>query len=93
MLSLWIESLHNLHCPSCDRRLIERATLHLPDGQRDPVVVGEVGTLQCPTGDPLPDRAFLYALRAVTGRPAVAAVREVPPPVAAPAPEPMASRS
>jgi len=80
MVSVWILSPHNLHCPQCDTRLVERAgRYHLP-GRLVPVHVGEVGTLTCRAGHPLPSREELYANREDRGRPRTAAVREVPPP-------------
>lgn len=80
MNALWIQSLHNLHCPTCDTRLVEQAgryaVAHLPA----PVYVGEVATLTCREGHPLPDREVLYAYRDERGIPASAPVHEVEPP-------------
>jgi len=80
MASVWILSPHNLHCPGCDTRLIERAGRFAVPGRPGPVHVGEVGTLRCRAGHPLPDREQLYAQRDERGRPRTAAVREVAPP-------------
>ncbi|MGY5883517.1 hypothetical protein [Modestobacter lacusdianchii] len=83
MVSVWILSVHNLHCPECDSRLIERAGRCVVPGRRSPVHVGEVGTLRCPVGHPLPPREQLYAHREAQGRPRTAEVWEVAPPTAA----------
>ena len=86
MVSVWILSLHNLHCPQCDTRLVERAgRFDDVPGRLGPVHVGEVGTLSCRAGHPLPSREELYAHREERGRPRTAAVREVPAPGSSPA--------
>jgi hypothetical protein len=80
MVTVWIQSVHNLHCPRCHSRLVERAgrcaVVHRPG----PVYVGEVGTLRCPAGHPLPPRDELYDYRERRGLPWVVPVAEVPPP-------------
>ncbi|MFQ1002727.1 hypothetical protein [Modestobacter sp. SSW1-42] len=85
MASVWILSPHNLYCPGCETRLIERAGRFAVPGRPRPVHVGEVGTLRCRAGHPLPSREELYAHRDEQGRPRTAAVWEVAPPDAAPA--------
>lgn len=82
MASVWILSLHNLYCPGCDTRLIERAGRFTVPDRPWPVHVGEVGTLRCRAGHRLPSREELYAHRDERGRPRTAAVREVVPPAA-----------
>lgn len=77
---VWIESLHNLHCPSCGRRLVQRGRRCHVAHRPGPHYVGDVGTLTCAQGHPLPDRVALYDYRARHGHAASAAVREVPPP-------------
>lgn len=79
-----IESVHNLHCPTCDARLLEEAgrfqvlgevrgepgpVKYVVDGNRAPV---------CPADHPLPDVAALYAYRDSKGYPPEAPAREVP---------------
>lgn len=64
MDAIWVRSLHNLHCPSCDNRLVQRAAQHFHRGVRGHVYVGVVGTLRCPDGHSLPGRAELYDYRA-----------------------------
>jgi hypothetical protein len=76
---VWIQSLHNLHCPTCDRRLVQRARRCLVPGTAELRYVGEVGTLTCEKGHPLPGRAALYAYRAQRRHPVCASVREVGP--------------
>lgn len=80
MVSVWIQSLHNLHCPECDTRLIERAGRFEVPGRPRPVLVGEVGTLCCRGGHPLPSRQQLYAHREARGHARTATVKEVAPP-------------
>lgn len=75
--SVWIESLHNLHCPTCDTPLVEQAGRYLVLDRPRPVYVGEVETLTCRDGHPLPSRADLYDYRDLRGIPAQAPVREV----------------
>jgi hypothetical protein len=77
---VWIQSVHNLHCPTCGRRLVQRAGRYAVPARRRPVYVGEVGTLACRSGHPLPDRESLYAHRDRIGVPWTAPVREVAPP-------------
>ena len=78
--SVWIQSVHNLHCPTCDRRLVERAGRYRVAHRPAPVYVGEVETLTCRDGHLLPDRGELYAYRDDRGIPRQATVREVAPP-------------
>ena len=80
MDATWIHSLHNLHCPTCDRRLVQRAGRHFHSVVGSPVYVGEVGTLSCPEGHPLPERQELYDYRSRRGHAAAASVAEVGPP-------------
>jgi len=80
MVAVWILSVHNLHCPACGTRLVERAGRYTVAGRREPVYVGEVSTLCCPGGHPLPDRAELYAQREAQDRPSTAEIWEVAPP-------------
>lgn len=77
---VWIESLHNLHCPACDGRLVQQGRRCSVPDRGGPRYVGEVGTLACRQGHCLPDRAALYEYRARRGHAASATVREVPPP-------------
>ncbi|MGY1710530.1 hypothetical protein ACI8AC_13590 [Geodermatophilus sp. SYSU D00758] len=72
--------MHNLHCPECGRRLVQRAGRYEVPARPHPVYVGEVGTLRCPERHPLPDREALYAHRDELGVPWQAPVREVAPP-------------
>jgi hypothetical protein len=76
---VWIQSVHNLHCPSCDTRLVQRGRCAVPE-QGAARYVGEVGTLACPSGHVLPDRPVLYAYRDRRGLAGSAPVREVPGP-------------
>ncbi|MGY1738272.1 hypothetical protein [Geodermatophilus sp. SYSU D00684] len=76
-----VQSLRNLHRPQCGDRLVQRAGRHFHTALRAPVYVGEVDTLTCPTGHPLPDRQELYDHRDRLGFPAGAPVAEVVPPV------------
>ena len=80
MSSVWIQSVHNLHCPTCDSRLVEQAGRYVVSDRPAPVYVGEVETLTCRGGHPLPDRNTLYAYRDGRGIPARATVAEVAPP-------------
>ncbi|MGY1602311.1 hypothetical protein [Geodermatophilus sp. SYSU D00815] len=80
MDAVWVQSLHNLHCPRCDHRLVQRAGRHLHGVLGVPVYVGHVGTLVCPRGHALPDRERLYAYRAERGHAPSAPVSEVGPP-------------
>lgn len=77
MEGVWIESLHNLHCPRCDERLVQQAARVPLPGRKVHVYVGEVGTLACPAGHWLPEREALYAYRARAGHAPRAAVTEV----------------
>ena len=77
MDALWVESLHNLHCPRCDARLVQRAARVPLPGRQVHVYVGEVGTLACPAGHRLPARESLYDYRAWAGHAPRAAVTEV----------------
>jgi hypothetical protein len=77
MTAIWVQSLHNLHCPSCDRRLVQRAGRHFVPERGAHYYVGEVGTLVCPDGHPLPDRETLYAYREARGHASSAPVAEV----------------
>src|SRR5829696_4179312 len=52
MASVWMESVHHLHCPTCDARLVEQAGRYDVMQRRHPVYVGEVTTLTCPAGSP-----------------------------------------
>jgi hypothetical protein len=81
MDATWIHSLHNLHCPKCDSRLVQLAGRHFHSQLGSPVYVGQVGTLSCPQGHPLPDRRELYEYRARHGYAVAASVSEVVPPV------------
>jgi hypothetical protein len=80
MDAIWVQSLHNLHCPNCDRRLVQRAGRHFHTELHAPIYVGEVGTLSCPDGHPLPCRQQLYDYRAQRGHAPSAPVVEVLPP-------------
>ena len=60
---VWIQSLHHLHCPTCDRRLVQRAQRCLVPEEGAVRYVGEVGTLTCEEGHALPGRSALYAYR------------------------------
>lgn len=81
MVSVWIESVHNLHCPFCDTPLVEQAGRFALPERPAPVYVGHVETLTCREGHPLPDRETLYAYRDERGLPpAPSPVREVQPP-------------
>jgi hypothetical protein len=80
MDAVWIQSLHNLHCPRCDTRLVQQAGRFTVPERETPVYVGEVGTLACPAGHPLPERTLLYAYRARSGHATHAPASEVVPP-------------
>ncbi len=80
MVSVWIQSLHNLHCPTCGARLVEQAGRYEVPERSRPVYVGEVGTLCCTAGHPVPPREELYDHRERRGLPRSAPVREVVPP-------------
>ena len=80
MSSVWIQSVHNLHCPTCDTPLVEQAGRYLVVDRPSPVYVGEVETLTCRDGHALPDRQQLYDYRELRGIPARVPVREVAPP-------------
>ena len=80
MTALWIQSVHNLHCPTCDTRLVERGRRCALQHRARSVYVGEVGTLTCAYRHPLPDRVALYDYREEQGHPPVAPVAEVPAP-------------
>lgn len=70
--TVWIESLHRLVCPACDRPLIEQAGRHDVLERPDPVyVVGDVR--ECPIGHDLPALDELYAYRDSKGIPATVA--------------------
>lgn len=81
MDEVWISSLHNLHCPQCGVRLIQRAARCPVDQPPGLVYVGEIGTLACPAGHPLPSREALYAYREEHGHPPTAPVTEVTKPL------------
>ena len=81
MGAVLIQSLHNLHCPRCDSRLVQRAGRRFHSELQTRVYVGEVGTLACPEGHTLPDRQELYDYRERQGYPAIAPVSEIGPPV------------
>lgn len=76
----WVQSLHNLHCPRCHTRLVQLARRFFLEHCPTPVYVGEVETLACPSGHPLPTREDLYAYRAQRGHSPTAPVAEVLPP-------------
>lgn len=80
MTALWIQSVHNLHCPTCGSRLVEQAGRYVVPSRPAPVYVGEVATLTCANGHPLPGRRALYEYRDECGLPASAPVHEVRPP-------------
>lgn len=81
MGTTWIENRHNLHCPTCDARLIERAGRHDVMQRPDPVYVSDPTTLTCPAGHRLPENQDeLYEYRDSHGHQQEAPIREVPPP-------------
>jgi len=81
MASVGMESVHHLHCPTCDARLVEQAGRYDVMQRRHPVYVGEVTTLTCPAGHRLPhDRGQPHNYRDRRGHPPEAPVREVAPP-------------
>jgi hypothetical protein len=80
MDAIWIQSLHNLHCPRCDSRLVQRAGRFFVPERAAHYYVGEVGTLACPGGHPLPEREVLYAYRSERGHAVSAPVAEAGPP-------------
>jgi hypothetical protein len=77
MESIWGQSLHNLHCPQCDRRLMQRASRRFHTERRIPVYVGQVGTLRCPSGHGLLGIQALYDYRDMQGHPSTAPVSEI----------------
>ena len=87
MDAIWIQSLHNLHCPRCDNRLVQQAGRFFVEEKAALMYVGEVGTLTCPDGHRLPDRQTLYDYRSEQGHAPSAPVTEVVPPEAR-APQP-----
>jgi len=80
MEAIWVQSLHNLHCPHCDARLVQMARRCFVPERAVHHYVGEVGTLLCPGGHRLPDREVLYAYRSERGHAVRAPVSEVVPP-------------
>ena len=81
MPMVWITSLHNLHCPSCDARLIEQAGRFEPMGRPDPIYQADPRTLTCPNGHRLPeDQDELYTYRDEKGHPPEEPPTEVAPP-------------
>ncbi len=79
-MMVWIESLENLHCPTCDARLVVQAGRFDPIGRPDPVYTADGRTQRCPDGHQLPDDGALFAYRDQQGHPAEAPTREVRPP-------------
>jgi hypothetical protein len=77
MASVWIRSVHNLHCPTCDARLVERGERFVVRERRTVMYVGDVGTQVCRNGHALPDRESLYSYRDAKGHPRSAPVSEV----------------
>lgn len=83
MAKVWIEDMSNLHCPTCDERLVAPAGRFDPMGKPDPTYVQDGGTLACTAGHPLPDQQALRSYADQHGHvppPAGAPIREVPPP-------------
>jgi hypothetical protein len=74
--------MHNLHCPTCNLRLIERAgrfevlgeVLGTPKARK---YVGS-GEYVCPAGHQLPEADALYAYRDRQGHPPESSFNEVP---------------
>jgi hypothetical protein len=81
MEAIWVQSLHNLHCPRCDRRLMQQASRFFVPERAVHYYVGEVGTLVCPDGHRLPEREALYEYRAARGYASCAPVSEVTRPI------------
>jgi hypothetical protein len=78
---VWIESMHNLHCPTCDDRLIERAGRFDVLGKSTPTYVGDGNRPPvCPNGHAQPPVEQLYVYRDEKGYPPEAPFSEVPPP-------------
>ncbi len=80
---VWIENLHNAHCPTCDTRLIARAGCFRPVGRDTPTYVQDGRSLTCRAGHALPQERDLKAYNNEHGHmppPADATVREVEPP-------------
>ncbi|WP_143087050.1 hypothetical protein [Geodermatophilus ruber] len=76
--AVWIESLHNLHCPTCESRLVEHAGRFDVIGRPDPGYTADPRTLMCPSGHVLPDdQHALYEHRDNRGYPQEATTREV----------------
>lgn len=80
-----VESTENLHCPTCDARLIQTAGRYEVYG----AVLGTPGSVQvvptgepphCPQRHPLPDEKALRRYRRRAGHPKTAPVSVVPPP-------------
>lgn len=80
MDAIWIQTPHNLHCPRCDRRLVQQAGSHVHSRLPSHVHVGEGESLACPNGHGLPARDELDAHRERRGYAPVASVSQVPPP-------------
>jgi hypothetical protein len=80
MHAIWVQTPHNLHCPRCDRRLVQQAGVQFRSRLQSPVSVGEMSTLACPGGHQLPEHQELYAHRERRGYAPVASVSQVPPP-------------
>lgn len=81
MPAVWIESLDNLHCPTCDERLIQYAGRFQPLEKAEPTYVADGGKPPvCPQGHRQPDWDALYAYRDERGHPEQVPVREVPSP-------------
>ena len=75
----WIESLGNLHCPTCDARLVAQGSLYRPLGRPDPIPVTGSRPF-CPNRHALPSDEELVAYREQQGYSAEAPSREVPGP-------------
>jgi hypothetical protein len=68
MAPVWIESAHNLHCPTCDARLVEQAARidvlnEVRGGPTHPKYQVDGDSLTCPSGHQLPSVDDLYAYR------------------------------
>ncbi|MGY1813410.1 hypothetical protein [Blastococcus sp. SYSU D00820] len=79
MHAIWVQAPHNLHCPRCDRRLVQQADVH-GHGREEFVDVDDASTLTCPGGHRLPTPQELYDHRERRGYAPVAPVSQVPPP-------------
>lgn len=78
---VWIESMDNLHCPTCDTRLVETAgRFEVPSavlGTAGATKYVGRGAVTCPAGHQLPNAEKLVRYRDQQGHPADAPFNEI----------------